>query len=71
MHNFPQAIAGTKEAINADIALSILLDRTLVIELARNTIVLFSPHEVTTVYDYLLRHMNLFHNQGGRNHEKY
>ncbi len=65
MHNLPQAIAGTKEAINADIALSILLDRTLVIELARNAVILFSPDEVTRMHDYLRKHLSLFHKQGG------
>lgn len=54
------SIPGTKTALNADIALSILLDRALLVEIGRNVIVVLSAEETRLLLDYLRQHSAKF-----------
>ena len=59
-HQPPTTIISTRQSIGGEIGLSIRTDRTLVIELGRNTHIIFSPVEAKELWLYLARHHYYF-----------
>jgi hypothetical protein len=65
MTDTPQTIASTRQAISQDIQVSIKTDRTLVIELGKNTVVVLSPVEARALLAYLQHHHYYFQIERG------
>ena len=66
LNDIPQVILGTKQAITDSISVSIRLDRTLVVELGKNVVLIFSADETLELLDYLQRHVLKFVSKGGK-----
>jgi hypothetical protein len=59
-NDLPSAIPGTKTAIHEHLTLSIRIDRTLVFEIGKSVLVIFSPEETSQVVSYMLHHARKF-----------
>lgn len=64
LNDIPGAIPGTKTAITDTITVSMRIDRTWVLEIGKNVVVIFSPDETEQVYTYLIRHTRNFRTGG-------
>ena len=63
MHSLPlRRIPGTKETLSETVSVSFLIDRMLVVEIGKASVLFLTPDEAKALYGYLHRNKRKFTN---------
>ncbi len=60
MHIIPRRIPGSKSTLSDQLVVSILIDRSLTLEVGRAVLIVLSAEETTSLHVYLQKHQRKF-----------